>query len=154
MEWLRIDDPIGAVPVHGICGIWGTLSLGFFACGKFGVSGAFAADNTAPLTGLFYGGGVTLLAAQALGSLIVTTATFGVSLLLMYGIHAMGLLRVSREGELEGLDRHEHGITAYPELDMEFERMDRLPDDSEVTFSPGHSPSEALEKQKEPAPLR
>jgi Amt family ammonium transporter len=34
LEWLRIDDPIGAVPVHGICGIWGTLSLGFFACGK------------------------------------------------------------------------------------------------------------------------
>src|SRR5437016_6770096 len=41
LEWLRIDDPIGAVPVHGICGIWGTLSLGFFACGKYGATGPF-----------------------------------------------------------------------------------------------------------------
>jgi Amt family ammonium transporter len=39
LEWLRIDDPIGAVPVHGINGIWGTLSLGLFACGKYGVTG-------------------------------------------------------------------------------------------------------------------
>src|SRR5581483_4155067 len=39
LEWLRIDDPIGAVPVHGICGIWGTLSLGLFACGKYGATG-------------------------------------------------------------------------------------------------------------------
>src|SRR5205807_6237070 len=36
LEWLRIDDPIGAVPVHGICGIWGPLSLGLFACGQYG----------------------------------------------------------------------------------------------------------------------
>src|SRR3954462_3472798 len=53
LEFLRIDDPIGAVPVHGMCGIWGTLSLGLFACGKYGVTGALAADNSAPLTGLF-----------------------------------------------------------------------------------------------------
>ena len=39
LEWLRIDDPIGAVPVHGLCGIWGTLSLGFFAAGKYGATG-------------------------------------------------------------------------------------------------------------------
>src|SRR5947209_5532943 len=51
LEWLRIDDPIGAVPVHGFCGIWGTLSLGLFACGKYGVTGALSADNSAPLTG-------------------------------------------------------------------------------------------------------
>src|SRR5215210_4683239 len=76
LEWLRIDDPIGAVPVHGFCGVWGTLSLGLFACGKYGVTGAIAADNSAPLTGLFYGGGMSVLAAQALGSLIVTAATF------------------------------------------------------------------------------
>src|SRR2546426_1031340 len=57
LEYLRIDDPIGAVPVHGICGIWGTLSLGLFACGKHGATGPLAADNSAPLTGLLYGGG-------------------------------------------------------------------------------------------------
>ena len=59
LEYLRIDDPIGAVPVHGFCGIWGTLSLGLFACGKYGASGPSAPDNSAALKGLFYGGGLT-----------------------------------------------------------------------------------------------
>ena len=45
LEWLRIDDPIGAVPVHGICGIWGTLSLGLFACGQYGVDGPAGAGQ-------------------------------------------------------------------------------------------------------------
>jgi Amt family ammonium transporter len=115
LEWLRIDDPIGAVPVHGLCGIWGTLSLGLFASGQYGVTGPLAADNSAPLTGLFYGGGFTVLAAQALGSLIVTSATFAAALAVMYAIKAAGLLRVSAEGESYGLDLHEHGISAYPE---------------------------------------
>jgi Amt family ammonium transporter len=115
LEYLRIDDPIGAVPVHGICGIWGTLSLGLFACGKYGATGPFAADNSAPLKGLFYGGGTQVLLAQAIGSAIITIATFGVSLALMYAVNAMGVLRVSAEGEAEGLDIHEHGISAYPE---------------------------------------
>ena len=115
LEWLRIDDPIGAVPVHGICGIWGTLSLGFFACGKYGSTGPLAADNSAPLKGLFYGGGTTLLMAQAIGSVIVTAATFGVALAVMYLVNATGLLRVSPEGEALGLDLYEHGISAYPE---------------------------------------
>jgi Amt family ammonium transporter len=115
LEWLRIDDPIGAVPVHGICGIWGTLSLGLFACGQYGATGPVAADNSAPLTGLLYGGGLKLLTAQAIGSAIVTSATFGVALLIMALINAFGLLRVSRAGEIEGLDVHEHGISAYPD---------------------------------------
>jgi Amt family ammonium transporter len=115
LEWLKIDDPIGAVPVHGICGIWGTLSLGLFACGQYGATGPLAPDNSAPLTGLFYGGGFTVLEAQAIGSLIVTTATFSVALVLMYAVKAMGILRVSEEGEMFGLDLHEHGIPAYPE---------------------------------------
>jgi Amt family ammonium transporter len=115
LEYLRIDDPIGAVPVHGICGVWGTLSLGLFACGKYGSTGPFAADNSAPLKGLFYGGGVTVLAAQAVGSVIVTVVTFSVALVVMYAVHKMGLLRVSAEGECYGLDLHEHGIAAYPE---------------------------------------
>ena len=115
LEWMRIDDPIGAVPVHAFCGIWGTLSLGFFACGKYGITGPLAADNSAPLTGLFYGGGTTLLKAQAIGSLIITAATFSVSLAVMYLIKALGLLRVSERGESFGLDLHEHGMAAYPE---------------------------------------
>ncbi len=115
LEWLRIDDPIGAVPVHGICGIWGTLSLGFFACGKYGSTGPLAADNSAPLKGLFYGGGTTVLMAQFVGSAIVTVSTFAVALTVMYLVNATGLLRVSAEGEALGLDLHEHGISAYPE---------------------------------------
>jgi Amt family ammonium transporter len=115
LEWLRIDDPIGAVPVHGFCGIWGTLSLGLFACGQYGSTGPFAADNSAPLKGLFYGGGFTVLIAQAIGSAIITVSTLGVALVVMYAVNAVKLLRVSAEGETYGLDLHEHGISAYPE---------------------------------------
>ncbi len=115
LEWLRIDDPIGAVPVHGFCGIWGTLSLGLFACGKYGATGPIAADNSAPLKGLFYGGGTQVLMAQMIGSAIMTAATFGVALAVMYAVNATGTLRVSEEGENYGLDLHEHGIPAYPE---------------------------------------
>jgi ammonium transporter, Amt family len=115
LEWLRIDDPIGAVPVHGICGIWGTLSLGLFAAGKYGSTGPFAPDHTMPLTGLFYGGGMQVLKAQAIGSAIITLSTFGVAMVVMLTVNAMGLLRISPEGENYGLDLHEHGISAYPE---------------------------------------
>src|SRR6478672_2781093 len=94
LEWLRIDDPIGAVPVHGMCGIWGTLSLGLFACGKYGATGPFAADNSAPLKGLFYGGGMTLLVAQLIGSAITTVSTFAVAFAVMKTVNAMGYLRV------------------------------------------------------------
>ena len=115
LEFFRIDDPVGAFPVHGACGIWGTLSLGLFACGKYGASGPAGADNSAPLTGLFYGGGFKVLEAQAIGSAIITLATLLVGLVVMYGIHKLGLLRLEEEGELMGLDLYEHGISAYPE---------------------------------------
>jgi len=115
LEWLRIDDPIGAWPVHGLCGIWGTLSLGLFAAGKYGATGPIAPDNSAPLTGLFYGGGTQLLIAQAIGSATITVATFAVALVLMSVVNAIGVLRVTKEGERYGLDLHEHGIPAYPE---------------------------------------
>src|SRR5215475_11998419 len=115
LEWLRIDDPIGAVPVHGMCGIWGTISLGLFACGKYGATGPLAADNSAPLRGLFYGGGTQVLLAQVIGSAVVTVATFTVAMVVMKAVNAMGQLRVSPEGETLGLDVHEHGISAYPE---------------------------------------
>jgi ammonium transporter, Amt family len=120
LEYLRIDDPIGAVPVHGFCGIWGTLSLGLFACGQYSATGSgnFAPDVTDPathLSGLFYSGGTTLLTAQAIGSAITTFATFGVAMIVMLVVNATGTLRVSKEGEQYGLDLHEHGISAYPE---------------------------------------
>ncbi len=118
VEWLRVDDPVGAVAVHGFAGIWGTLSLGLFACGKYGAAGPGGADNSpaALVTGLFYGGGTAQLIGQAVGSVAVTAATFGVSLAMMFALKKMGILRVSEEGEREGLDAYEHGGSAYPEL--------------------------------------
>jgi ammonium transporter, Amt family len=118
LEYLRIDDPIGAVPVHGFCGIWGTLSLGLFACGQYGATGPIAPDNSAPLTGLFYGGGTQVLVAQCIGSAIITGATFVAAMILMLVVNATGMLRVSEAGEIEGLDLHEHGISAYPEYQI------------------------------------
>ena len=115
----RIDDPIGAVPVHGICGIWGTLSLGFFACGKYAAGGSapdITPDTSTVLTGLFYPGGTwRVLAAQFIGSAIITSTTLVVSLIVMYAVNLTGTLRISPEAELDGLDLHEHGISAYPE---------------------------------------
>jgi len=93
LEWLRIDDPIGAVPVHGFCGIWGTLSLGLFACGKYGATGPISPDNSAPLAGLFYGGGLQVLKAQLIGSACITLATFGVAMVVMLVVNAIGMLR-------------------------------------------------------------
>jgi ammonium transporter, Amt family len=115
LEYLRIDDPIGAVPVHGVCGIWGTLSLGLFASGQYGVTGPLGADNSAPLRGLFYGGGLTVLKAQVIGSACVALSTFAVAMLVMYVVNAMGMLRLPAEMEAYGMDLHEHGISAYPE---------------------------------------
>jgi Amt family ammonium transporter len=118
LEYLRIDDPVGAVAVHGAAGIWGTLSLGLFATGQYGAPTPTGADNSAAsvVTGLFYGGGVNQLIGQAIGSVAIGGATFVGSLLMMYFVKMTVGLRVSKEGELEGLDLHEHGGGAYPEL--------------------------------------
>ena len=115
LEFVRIDDPIGAVPVHMACGIWGTLSLGLFATGQFGLPVPTGADTSTVVKGLFYGGGTTQLLAQAIGSFSVTAATLVAAFVLMYAVKATGTLRVSKAGELEGLDLHEHGMLAYPE---------------------------------------
>jgi ammonium transporter, Amt family len=116
LEYLRIDDPIGAVPVHLFAGIWGTLSLGLFAAGTYGASTAVGADiSGGVVTGLFYGGGVTQLLKQLLGSGATVIATLAISLIMMYALKYVGVLRISKEGELEGLDIHEHGASAYPE---------------------------------------
>ena len=115
LEWLRIDDPIGAVPVHGLCGIWGTISLGLFACGKYGSTGPVTPDNSAALKGLFYGGGTQVLLAQIIGSACITAATFAVAMAVMLAVNATGTLRLPAVAELYGMDLHEHGISAYPE---------------------------------------
>jgi Amt family ammonium transporter len=118
MEWMRIDDPVGAWPVHGLAGVWGTLSLGLFATGEFGSPGPTGADDSSPVTGLFYGGGWEQLKEQAIGNFSIAAATFAIAMALMYAVKLTGTLRVSKDGELEGLDVHEHGGTAYPEVSI------------------------------------
>src|ERR1043165_2277981 len=81
LECMRIDDPIGAVPVHMVCGIWGTLSLGLFATGAYGVPGPMGADTSSVVKGLFYGGGMGQLTAQAIGSGAICGATLVVAFL-------------------------------------------------------------------------
>src|SRR6185503_17210025 len=105
----------GAVPVHMVCGIWGTLSLGLFATGAYGLPTPTGVDTTTLVKGLFYGGGTAQFVAQLIGSGSVVFATLAASFVLMYAVKATGTLRVSREGELMGLDLHEHGMNAYPE---------------------------------------
>ena len=95
---IRIDDPVGAISVHGVCGAWGTLAIGFF-----GIDGV----------GLFYGGGATQLGIQALGVLAGFAWAFGIGLALFLAISYTIGLRVSPEEELRGLDIGEHGGEAY-----------------------------------------
>jgi len=119
LEWFRIDDPVGAVSVHGFAGIWGTLSLGLFACGKYGSTGATGPDDSSPVKGLLYGGGMDVLKAQMIGSFSITMATFVVSYVMMWVIRKLPHpwnLRVEEKGETGpgGLDVFEHGIEAYP----------------------------------------
>ncbi|MDB5137645.1 MAG: ammonium transporter [Mucilaginibacter sp.] len=119
IEWFRIDDPVGAVSVHGFCGIWGTLSLGLFASGQYGATGPTGADNSAPVTGLFYGGGTSVLEAQAIGTFTIAIAVFVVTIIMMYVINKLPnpwRLRVEEHGEagFGGLDVFDHGIEVYP----------------------------------------
>ncbi|HYQ14435.1 MAG TPA: ammonium transporter [Polyangiaceae bacterium] len=122
LEHLRIDDPVGAWPVHGVCGIWGTLSLGLFACGQYSAAGSsptgvpeVVANSPQALTGLFYGGGWAVLKAQCIGSAIVCAATFASAMIMFKALDAVKLLRVTKDDENEGLDISQHGNTAYPE---------------------------------------
>jgi len=124
LEFLRIDDPIGAVPVHMMNGIWGTLSLGLFASGEYAAAGSsnvgvpVIGKDVPALTGLFYGGGMQVLNAQIIGNLTITIATFMAAFTVFKVLDLAGILRISRQGEIEGMDLHEHGISAYPEYQI------------------------------------
>ena len=94
---LKVDDPVGAVSVHGVCGVWGTLS-----CGLFNME-----------TGLLYGGGLKQLGVQAIGAGAAFVWAFGLGLVLFYAISKTIGLRVTPEEERKGLDIGEHGMEAY-----------------------------------------
>ncbi|MDO5397025.1 MAG: ammonium transporter [bacterium] len=103
---LKIDDPVGAISVHGVNGLWGTIAVGLFA-----------SDRALAGQGLFYGGGFKLLGIQILGaaSIIVWAVILGG---ILFGIlKKAGILRAKPEEELQGLDATEHGLpSAYPDF--------------------------------------
>ena len=101
-ERLRIDDPVGAISVHGTCGALGTILLGFF-------------DKE---SGLFFGGGAALLWTQIVGVVAVLVWCLVTGFILFYGIKAATGLRVSEEEEMAGLDYEEHGANAYPDFNV------------------------------------
>ena len=101
---LRIDDPVGAVAVHCMNGIWGTIATGLFA--------TTSAPGNDTLTGLFYGGGFTLLGKQLLGMFSVIAWTVVTITITFVIIKATVGLRVSEEEEIEGLDSCEHGLAS------------------------------------------
>ncbi len=101
-ERLRIDDPVGAISVHGTCGALGTILLGFF-------------DKE---SGLFFGGGAGLLWTQIVGVVAVFVWCLVTGFILFYGIKAATGLRVSEDEEMAGLDYEEHGASAYPDFNV------------------------------------
>ena len=104
-----IDDPIYAVSVHGVAGIWGTLSTGFFASPRLvEIVGSGRA-------GLFYGGGLTQLGVQALGVAVSGVYVALVSWIVLFAMKKVVGIRVSKKEEIMGLDLSEHGGYGYPE---------------------------------------
>lgn len=103
---LHVDDPVGAVAVHCLNGIWGTIAVGFFA--------TTSAPGNDTFTGLFYGGGFSLLGKQLLGVITVAAWTAVTITIAFIVIRATVGLRVSEEEEIVGLDSTEHGLpSAY-----------------------------------------
>jgi ammonium transporter, Amt family len=109
MDFFQLDDPVGAIPVHLVNGIYGTLALGLFA------------DTELTGKGLFMGGGTTLLFAQIKGILAIGAFTFIGSLVVWFAIKAVLGMRVSEKEEVEGLDLGEHGQNAYGGFKMSAE---------------------------------
>ncbi|MEM9565904.1 MAG: ammonium transporter [Actinomycetota bacterium] len=107
---IKIDDPVGAISVHGVCGTWGTLSIGLFAT----YDDAFLGREDA---GLFYGGGFSQLGTQLIMVVVHFIFVVAASGAMFYAIKATLGLRVSEEEELAGLDIEEHGSPGYgPEI--------------------------------------
>ena len=105
VEAAKIDDPVGAFSVHGVAGFWGVLATGLFATNRSPVDGS--------LEGLFYGGGVELLIDQLIGAVAIAVFVSIAAAILFGTLKGAGVLRVSEEEELAGLDLSEHGAPGY-----------------------------------------
>ena len=146
---LHIDDPVGAVAVHCMNGIWGTLAVGLFATDTApGYSIANASGDT--LTGVFYGGGFELLGLQFVGFISVAAWTAVTITITFLVIKAIAGLRVDREEEMLGLDITEHGLpSAYAGFAMQPEYIE---EGSEPIVVSGDTPvAEAIPVKKVPA---
>jgi len=119
---VKIDDPVGALSVHLVNGIFGTIAVGLFA------QDVFSPGTTGD--GLFFGGGFGLLTSQLIGVASVGAFTFGLSLVAWSLLKATVGIRVSREEEVEGLDVGEHGMSAYPEFASSPERYSAMSDET------------------------
>ncbi len=104
---IKIDDPVGALSVHMVNGIWGTLAVGLFA------APAYAGGEAQPSLGLFYGGDASALLTQAKGLAAVGAFVFATSMVVWYVLKMTLGVRVTEEEETEGLDIHEIGVGAY-----------------------------------------
>ena len=121
----KIDDPVGAISVHGVNGFWGVLALGLFADGKYGDGINGVAGG---VTGLFYGDASQFI-AQLICIAVLIVWGFGVSFLFFKILDKVWGLRISPEAELEGLDIPEMGVLAYPDSamvrgDLDFDSSD------------------------------
>ena len=103
MNIIKVDDPCGAFPVHGLCGIWGTLTVGLWGREELGLANE----------GLFYGGGFEQLGIQALGTFASGLFVFISMGMVFIAIRAVLGLRVDRMEEIRGLDMNEHGMESY-----------------------------------------
>jgi Amt family ammonium transporter len=110
----KVDDPVGAISVHGTNGIWGVISVGLFADGKSNYGGSWNGVNGS-VTGLFYGDPGQLV-AQLIGAATLLGFVFGASFIFNWLVHAIVGQRVSPQSELEGLDVPEMGALGYPEF--------------------------------------
>jgi len=111
---LKVDDPVGAISVHGACGLWGVLSVGLFADGKSNYGGSWN-GVTGSVTGLFYGD-ASQLVAQLVGIATLVGFVFTFSFLLNWILDVVLGQRVSAASEIEGLDIPEMGQLGYPEF--------------------------------------
>ena len=105
----KLDDPVGALTAHGLCGVWGTLSCGIFTSPRLAEYNAFGGP------GLVYNGSFEQLGRQALGIAVVFSFVFVLSYAAFWAIKKTYGLRVSAEEEDAGLDISEHGMYGYPE---------------------------------------
>src|SRR5207302_4581049 len=119
-----IDDPVGAISVHGVNGAWGCLSLGLFADGAYG-EGWNGVSGT--VRGLFYGGGLSQLWAELIGVTTCFVTLSALSLLVYYIAEVLVGNRVSVEVEIEGLDVPEMGCTGYAGVVMDKQSETPMP---------------------------